>query len=233
MKKLFLLFLLTGAVMTASAQYYPVKFGFKAGGTYATFSGYSDGGSEAQMKYRPSFFAGATVELLFSESFSLESGLSYVSKGAKTTFDISMDELEEIDVDLNFAGSATIGLDYLEIPVNALFTMPSGDGSIVLGGGGYFGYGIRTSSSFDLKFNGEDIEDLEGVDLDDDPLRFGEEGLSRIDYGVNVNAAYRFYSGLSINAGYNLGLKSVINDPDDPDTKVKNRHFSLGLGFSF
>ncbi|RZM04169.1 MAG: hypothetical protein EOO88_56120, partial [Pedobacter sp.] len=79
MKKLLLLLLLTGSGFMASAQYYPVKFGFRAGGTYATFSGYSYGGSEAQMKYRPSFFAGATVELLFSESFSIESGLSYVS----------------------------------------------------------------------------------------------------------------------------------------------------------
>ncbi|TCD00876.1 porin family protein [Pedobacter psychroterrae] len=233
MKKLFLLLLLAGAATMASAQYYPVKFGFKAGGTYATFSGYSDGGNEAQMKYRPSFFAGATVELLFSESFSIESGLSYVSKGAKTTFDISLDELEGIGVDLNFSGSATLGLDYIELPVNALFTMPSGDGSIVLGGGPYFGYGIRTSSSYEFKFNGENVEDMEDVDIDEEPLRFGQEGLSRIDYGVNVTAAYRFYSGLSINAGYNLGLKSVINDPDDPETKVKNRHFSLGVGFSF
>ncbi len=229
MKKLFLLLLLTGSGFMASAQYFPVKFGFKAGATHATLSGYSYSGQEFEMNYHTSFFAGATVEVLFSETFSLQSGLSYVGKGGKGVFDIDL-------LGLNFAGSATIKLNYLELPVNALLTFPSGDGSIFLGGGPYFGYGINADAEYDIKLNGIDVRDIEENEdfyYEEEPLKFGQGGLSRIDYGVNVTAGYRFYSGMSIHAGYNLGLKSVLNDPDDPETKVKNRHFSLGLGFSF
>ena len=236
MKKLLMLLLFTGAGFMASAQYHPVKFGFRAGATHATLSGYSYSGAEFQMDYRSSFYAGATIEMLFSENFSLQSGLSYVSKGGKGTFDITLDEQEELEgigIDLNFAGSATLKLDYLELPLNALITLPSGDGSIVLGGGPYFGYGIRAGSDFDIELNGENVEDMEGVEVEEEPLRFGQGGLSRIDYGVNVTAGYRFWSGISINAGYSLGLKPILNDPDDPETKVKNRHFSLGLAYSF
>lgn len=229
MKKLFLLLLLTGSGFMASAQYYPVKFGFKAGATHATLSGYSYSSQEIQMNYRTAFFVGATVEMLFSERFSLESGLSYVGKGGKGTFDIDM-------FGMNLAGSATIKLNYLELPVNALFTIPSGDGSVFFGGGPYFGYGINADEDFKMTIDGEVVEDTgegENDDVIEEPLKFGQGGLSRIDYGVNVTAGYRFYSGMSINAGYGYGLKSIVNDPDDPETKVKNRHFSLGLGFSF
>ena len=127
MKKILLLLFLSGSALIAAAQYHPVKFGLRAGGTYATLSGYPDGGAEFSTKYRPSFYAGATVEMLFSERFSLATGLSYVSKGSKATFDLGMGDIEEIDIDLNFSGSATIKLDYLELPLNALFTLPSGD----------------------------------------------------------------------------------------------------------
>ena len=234
MKKFLMLFLLTGAGFMASAQYHPVKFGFKAGVTHATLSGYSSfSGDEFQMDYRTSFYAGATVEMLFSETFSLQSGLSYVSKGGKGTFDITLDEFEDIGVDVNFSGSATLKLDYLELPLNALFTLPSGDGSIILGGGPYFSYGIKAGSAYDIEFNGENVDDIEGAEVEEEPLRFGQGGLSSIDYGVNVTAGYRFWSGISINAGYSLGLKPILNDPDDPETKVKNRHFSLGLAYSF
>jgi len=229
MKKLLIVLLLNSVAMIATAQYYPVKFGFKAGATHATLSGYSYSGQEFQMNYRTAFFAGATVEMLFSETFSLESGLSYVGKGGKGTFDVDL-------IGMNFKGSATLKLNYLELPVNALLTIPSGDGSIVLGGGPYFGYGINADADYDIKLNGVDVRDIEENEdfyIEEEPLKFGQGGLSRIDYGVNITAGYRFYSGLSINAGYGLGLKPILNDPDDPDTKVKNRHFSLGLGFSF
>lgn len=228
MKKVLLLLLLTGFGFMVKAQYYPIKFGLKAGATHATLSGFSYSGKEFQMDYHTSFFAGVTVEVLFSETFSLQSGLSYVGKGGKGTFDIDL-------LGVNFAGSATIKLNYLELPVNVLLTIPSGDGSIVLGGGPYFGYGINANSDYEMTLNGIDVNDIddENVEIEEEPLRFGQNGLSRIDYGVNITAGYRFWSGVSINAGYGLGLNPILNDPDDPETKVKNRHFSLGLGFSF
>lgn len=230
MKRLLLLLLLTGSGLMAAAQYYPVKFGLKAGATYATFSAYSIEGGEAQLDYRTSFYGGATVELQLSETFSLQSGLSYVGKGAKGNFEEVVFESDIPGLDLSLSGAANIKLNYLELPLNALVSLPSGDGNFFFGGGPYYAYGMNAGSTLSFKINGEEVDPSE---YEEEPIRFGEGGLTRTDYGVNLVLGYQLYSGLRIEAGYGLGLKTILQDPDNPDIKVKNRHFSLGLGFSF
>ncbi|RYE53900.1 MAG: PorT family protein, partial [Sphingobacteriales bacterium] len=220
MKKLLLFLLLTGFGFMAKAQYYPIKFGFKAGATYATLSAYSVEGEETEADYITSFYGGATIEMLFSETFSLQSGLSYVGKGFKGSA-----EADFFGEPVSF--EAEMNLNYLELPLNAILSIPSADGNIFVGGGPYFAYGLSSKSNFVFKMGDEEVS---SEDFDVEPVKFGD-GLRPTDYGVNLLLGYRMYSGLSISAGYGLGLQSVAEDPDNADRKVKNRHFSLGLGF--
>jgi hypothetical protein len=62
-----------------------------------------------------------------------------------------------------------------------------------------------------------------------DDINFGEQGdMSSIDFGMNFLLGYQLKNGLSVNAGYGLGLTNNYEN-----LSSKNKVFSLGLGFAF
>ena len=60
------------------------------------------------------------------------------------------------------------------------------------------------------------------------------EDYKKTDIGVGLGLGYLSYSGIGINARYNLGLTD-INDADDitPASKIQNRVFQVGLFYMF
>ena len=127
---------------------------------------------------------------------SIRGGLEYVGKGAK------------------FPGTGSdfsINLNYLEIPIDAVYHVPAGPGVIQAGLGPYFAYGIGGSSG--------------GVSS------FGENngGFKRFDAGLNLTAGYRFDNGLSLRLGYDLGLANV--EYASEDVSGHTRTFSINVGY--
>ena len=131
-----------------------------------------------------------------SSSLGIRAGLEYVGKGAK------------------FPGTGSdfsINLNYIEIPVAAVYHLPAGPGQLQAGLGPYFAYGIGGSSG--------------GVSS------FGENngGFKRFDAGLNFLVGYKLPSGWSLRLGYDLGLANV--EYASEDVSGHTRTFSINVGY--
>lgn len=224
-KLLFLLTVLTGLNLGASAQNNQIKFGIKAG---AVFSNIVSSGSEETADVNTSFYVGGIVDIPVSEIFSIQPGLSFIGKGAKEK------ENSQITINGN-TNSASQGGKlnpfYLEIPVNFIANFQAGKGKFFVGAGPYYAFGItgKAKSTSTVIVNGNITTTTEDKDI-----KFGnnaDSNLKRGDFGINILAGYQLKSGLNIHAGYGLGLSNIV--PDSFGFKAKNRVFSVGLGYSF
>jgi hypothetical protein len=111
-------------------------------------------------------------------------------------------------------GGATEHLSYLEIS-EALAYMHHTPGGLLYGGvGPYVAYGIGGKVNF--------AGGSEGA--------FGSDGYKRFDAGLHFLAEYRFKMGLSVGAGYDLGLYDKSNDPSDYTSR--NRTMMVEVGYS-
>lgn len=219
MKKLLLSLVILGAGLTASAQTSPVKFGVKAGVTLPKWT--ADGDEDGMIKSNLSFYVGGTVDFQVSEMFSVQPGITLSGKGFKVDESGSMEGM---------SGSVTAKTNvmYVEVPVNAVASLPVGDGKIFLGAGPYYGMAItgKVKSKGTITIDGQTESESSSEDIE-----FGKDGdLKRGDYGVNFLAGYQLSNGFNIHAGYGLGLANIAQDSD---AKIKNRVLSFGVGFSF
>lgn len=110
----------------------------------------------------------------------------------------------------------TLELDYLDIPVLARVTA-GGPTGLVLFGGPSFGFKVRARSKLDVGGTKED------TDIGSDVETF--------DLGLVVGAGLQSRSIL-VDARYQWGLSNINKDEFDA-TEVKNRVFSVLLGFRF
>lgn len=229
MKKLFLsLTLLAGLGLTASAQTNPVKFGIKAGATFSNMS-FSGQGISLTGSSNTSFFIGGTADIPVGEIFSVQPGLSFIGKGTKqkgagTTV-------------INGTSTSVIYDDkinplYLEIPVNLLANFKAGEGKFFVGAGPYYAFGVAGKEKGSYSVATSSLSNSQSIDRN---IKYGDKDdadLKRGDFGLNFLAGYQLKNGLSLQAGYGLGLSNVMNN-DGQDFTGKNRVFSVGLGYSF
>ncbi|WP_257668682.1 porin family protein [Parapedobacter tibetensis] len=213
MKKLLSVLIVLGISIGAFAQ--EVGYGVKAGLNLGKYSNVSDAAKDYQ-KMNPSFYVSGYADLAVAPQFSIQPGISLQGKGEKYDFDGD-----------NMDGSVTTNVMALEIPVNAVYYIPTGSsGSVFLGAGPYVGYSL--SGKTKVKGNVGDIWGGEG----DYDLKFSGDDKDQkpFDFGVNFMAGYRLSNGFLINAGYGLGL-SNLSPSDNSDSKFSNRVLSFGVGF--
>jgi hypothetical protein len=118
--------------------------------------------------------------------------------------------LQYIGKGAKFPNGPSLNLNYLEIPIDLLYHYPLGPGSVRGGLGPYFAEGIGGGGSNAV---------------------YGENagGFKRFDAGLNFMVGYKLAMGLSLDAGYDLGLANI--EYANQDVKGHNRCFSLNLGF--
>ncbi len=195
-----------------------IKIGVKAGATFATIAFSGNGSQTSNSQTLTSLFLGGNVDFPISPIFSVQPGLSIVGKGDK-----------ESDDDGNGnTSSFTTNLMYLEVPVNLLANFRTASGKFFIGAGPYFAFAVSGQSKGEVKNGSQSVSATT-------TLKFGtsdDSDLKGTDLGVNFLAGYELQSGLSINAGYGLGLSNLAPKPIG-NQKSSNRVFSVGLGFSF
>ena len=219
MKKLLLSLTISAAALTASAQTSPVKFGVKAGLTFPTMSFSESVG--ADIKANTSFYVGGTVDIPVSEIFTIQPGLTFLNKGFKIDESMSLEEM-------SVSAVAKTGIQYLELPVNALANFPLGDGKLFLGAGPYYAMALSGKVKTEVKGS---MDGESASESGSEKIEFGKDGdLKRGDFGVNFLGGYQLSNGFNIHAGYGLGLSNISNDSD---SKTKNRVLSVGVGYSF
>ncbi len=151
----------------------------------------------------------AEADLPLSGRFSLLTGLDYVQKG--------------MTMGIEGLASATIALNYLEIPIQAKANFQWGPASqFSLAAGPYVAFAISKSTSAD--FLGESVSPDSGTSV---------SSISSLDYGARVGANYEysFQKSLSFVAGlnYDIGLKNIDTSGSSVHTRSMIGNVGLGM----
>ncbi|MDH5825666.1 porin family protein [Sphingobacterium faecium] len=214
MKKL-LLTLGAAFLLAAGAQAQSgLGYGIKAG---VNMPSYSYGGSDlSDSKSTVNFHVTGYLDAPLTNNFYIQPGVSLQGKGAKFA-DYKIGE-STYEVKQNTM--------WLEVPVNFVLKFPTaGEGKFFVGAGPYVSFGLSGKNKYEVKSGS-------GTSSTSDDFKFGkDETLKGTDFGVNFLAGYQLGSGLSINAGYGLGLTNIAGSKFLGTGDVKNRVWSIGLGF--
>ena len=183
-------------VAGAKAQ---TSYGLKAGVNFAKLIA-KGGNINTISNNATNFYVTGYADVPLANSFSIQPGVSLQGKGGKD-FD---------DTKLN--------LMYIEVPVNFVYSTPTGNsGNVFFGAGPYAGFGIHAKAKSGNISEG---------------MSFSDAGIKTFDAGLNLLAGYKLTNGFLINAGYGLGLTNMAKESFD-GTSVKNRVFSVGVGYQF
>lgn len=179
--------------LTASAQDSPFTWGVKTGMTLNSGSVDID---FVDQKTRLGFLVGATVDYALTNDFYLQSGLFFMTKGAKIV----------IDTDV-LRGEITVNQMYLQLPVTAAYKLSVNDNlKIVFNAGPYVAYGIGGKT----KLGGSlDIPSLE-LNLSDKFNSFGDDALKRFDFGITAGVGAEF-GKIAVGVNYDLGLIDIAD----------------------
>lgn len=182
-----------------------VSYGVKAGVNFAQ-TAVSNTGVSVSASSLTSFNLGAYIDAPVAANFSFQPGISLQGKGGKYAIAPIV-----VDDDLiSIGGEAKVNLMYLEVPLNFVYYLPTGNsGKFFVGAGPYAGLGLRAKTG-------------------DKSNSFSDAGLKTLDVGLNFLVGFKLNNGFLINGCYGLGL---TNMDKETDTSMKNRVFSVGVGF--
>jgi Outer membrane protein beta-barrel domain len=178
-----------------------------------------------KMKAMPG--GGLVVQYGISNRIAIRSGVNFLQQGAKLTIDAPSPGGDMPAV----KATADINLNYLQVPVYALYTINLSKLQFFAGGGGYINYGTGGK----LKSKGVYVSNYgtEAFEEKTDPFK-SENGdnaaFKRTELGVGAMAGLRLPNGLFANIGYQLGLSNISTG--DGDT-FKNRGLQLTIGYFF
>lgn len=231
MKKLLLsgaiALLTTGAFAQNNMTGSDARIGIKAGVNLAKMH-YSGDASELNDYTKNNVGYNFTVfgDFGVANNFFIQPGISLQNKGTKVegSFPFGNNTV---------TGTSKTDVMAIEIPVNAVLRIPTGDaGALHLSAGPYVGFNISGKTTVEAtQSNGDQLGKQEN------DLNFGSKSnddLSSTDFGANFGLAYRINNGLMFGANYGLGLSNLTpKDNRVNDNKVTNRVLGFTIGYSF
>ncbi|WP_231464143.1 MULTISPECIES: porin family protein [unclassified Pedobacter] len=235
MKKLLLsasvVLLATGAFAQTTMSGSDARFGIKAGVNLARFHASDFTGSEDYnntMKDNVGFNVTAFADFGVGNNFFIQPGVSLQNKGAK---------FQETRTAAGVTNTTTnkTSLMAIEVPINAVFRIPTGDaGAVQISAGPYVGFNISGKNKFETVTTGGNAA---GTISNENDLKFGsttDKNYSSTEFGANLGLAYRTNSGFLVGANYGLGLSNLIpKDSRSGDGKLTNRVLGFSVGYSF
>lgn len=216
-------------IYTISLQAQKSSAFIKGGINIANISITNDG-SVDQNKALVGFQAGIMGDLPLNSFFSIQPGIQFTSKGSKTQSGNTTDATYY---------RATSNPMYVEVPVNAVFKVPFGEGSkFFFGAGPYIAMGVAGKNKAEGKFLGTSFSSETNIQWsNDDPTTLNyEEGagygiMKRFDYGFNGTAGFET-SNIIFSANYGLGMAKLQSGSNSSsDQKNKHRVVSFTLAF--
>ena len=187
-----------------------VKFGVKAGLNLSNMTAKDNTRTYSNnYKTKTGFHFGVTAEFPISESFSFEPGMLYSSKGYM---------YKETDYNV------TASVNYLEIPMNAIYKIDLSGAKMLISAGPYLGFALSgkykgTEKGYD--FN-ESIKIGNNADNDD---------IKSLDYGLNIGVGAEIKQ-ITIGLQYGLGLANISTYTRE-GTKSSNKAIGISVGYKF
>lgn len=185
----------------------PMGYGIKAGVNLPNYH-YSSSGNTFDTKASTNFHITGYLDAPVSNSVWIQPGISLQGKGAK--------------FDFGNTGTYTENTMWIEVPVNAVAKFYTGDaGNFYIGAGPYAAFGISGKRNYSSSFGQAETD-----------FKFGQdENQKGFDAGVNFLAGYQLSSGLTLGAGYGLGLANIAPNGTG-NVKQNNRVLSFSVGFA-
>ena len=210
--------LLLFSILTISYLTTAQTIGLQAGLNLASQSiGSSEsGGFTISTSSKAGFIIGGVAQFPLSKFIAFRPELNYIQKGSKTS-DGTTDE------------SVIIALNYLDLPLNFIYSSDARKGQVFFGAGPTIGLGmsgytkIKSGAqelSVDIKFDGKSEDEVTD--------EYGH--LKALDFGFNILAGYKFSQGLFVNTGYTFGLSNISTAVEN---SLKNKGFFIKLGYCF
>lgn len=200
------------ALLTAvGAQAQSLGYGIKAGINFPSYS-YGSSSELSDTKSTTNFHVTGYLDAPVSSNFYIQPGVSLQGKGAKL-------------VETSALGGSEITQNtmWLDVPVNFVGKFNTGAGSFFVGAGPYVGFGLSGKNKYSTN-NGNAATERK--------FEFGKDNtLKGVDFGLNFLAGYKLSNGLLLNAGYGLGLTNIAGNGNAWSDNIKNRGFSVGIGF--
>lgn len=177
-----------------------VKFGPQAGLNVSNMT-ISYSGINMSMSSLVGFHVGVVAEIPVATNFVIQPGLLYSTKGTKA-------DIEGIH--------ETERLDYLELPVNAMYKIElSEQAKLLLFAGPYLAYGIGgkdSSTGESVKFSGDDKD------------------FKALDFGLNFGPGIEINNTIQIKAQYSLGIANIA---PESEATYRNHGFNVSIAYLF
>jgi len=243
MKKLLLsasvILLATGAFAQSTTST-TSRFGIKAGVNLAKIhsSGNNDEVYNDNAKNNVGFNVTAFGDFGVANNLFIQPGISLQNKGVKFEGTTSA-TAGPITTTTN--SSVKTNVMAIEVPVNAVFNIPTGNsGAVQISAGPYIGFNIsgkNKGTTTVTTLNNNTNASTTATNSVDRDLSFGsatDKDQSSIDFGANFGLAYRASSGILVGANYGLGLSDLTpKDSRANANKFTNRIIGFSVGYSF
>ncbi|HYE55025.1 MAG TPA: porin family protein [Chitinophagaceae bacterium] len=223
MKKIILL---VAVVIVSTASFAQISIGLQATGNLSTANFKAEEGYDFKKKMKAMPGAGVVVQYRVNENWAVRSGVNYLKQGVKATANVDAwgDEPP-------FTAKIESDLNYLQVPLNAVYTIPVSKLQFFAGAGFFLNYGLSGKMKVENKATFPD--GTESVYKEErDAFKDEDEeggGLKRTDFGIGALAGVQF-NKLFINVGYQIGLSDAIKEGDG---KYKQRGLQLSVGYWF
>lgn len=236
-RKLVILVCALVAAIGVNAQ--SVSFGVRAGLNVANAGGdFKDNeyfGEDYDFKSKIGFHVGVIADIELSQSFYLQPGLYFSTKGLK---------VEDKENDADYSEKMNYNLNYLELPILASYRFNISDNiKWHINAGPYFALGVggkmKVTATEDGKTTEEKYDAFGTEDENDEHIK---GGLKRFDAGLSFGTGISI-SKIYIGVKYDLGLANIADkksemwggwgDNGDKNLKVRNRNFAISVGYTF
>lgn len=241
MKTLSKIIVLTFLIVSVTQVRAQVKIGLKAGLNMANIAqNYEDALLESETKTRLAYHIGASVDYNLSDTWGIQSGLLFTSKGYSYDLEQELGITEEESLE----GYDRVTFNYLEIPVSLAYK----ENNLQLYAGPYLAVGIGGKNKWDYTINYEDIGDVQNEEgkvkykpvfgeANREDFAGDESPLNALDFGFNFGVGYEV-GAVRINVGYSLGLSNMIvnyeGGADNRDRyESRNRAITVSASYFF
>ena len=200
------------------------KVGVQASGIMSSASFTDDNISGTNRDARAGFGAGVFAEYPLSGKFTIKPGLNFMQKGVNF-------KSRYVEDNTKVTQRINTRLNYLEVPVLAIYNVKGSQGKWFIGAGPSASYGLSG------RLKGE-IEIVEGNSSSKEPINidaFKDENhdgadFRRFDFGLAATAGHNINKNLSVQINYLHGLSNIASN-SDVENRFKNRNAMLALKY--